>query len=118
MTGTVRHFAIHVDDLDRAMAFYTAVFGWTFEAWGPPGFYAITNAGLPGALHARGTPLTGGGLRAFEITLGVDDLQATRDAVVAHGGRVTLEPFHIDTVGTLISIEDPEGNHLAAMKYD
>ena len=71
MAGTVRHFAIHTDDTERAMAFYGAVFGWTFEAWGPPGFYQIVGAGLPGAMHRRQTPLTGEGLRAFEVTVGV-----------------------------------------------
>ncbi len=118
MTGTVRHFAIHTDDTDRAMAFYGAVFGWTFEPWGPPGFYQIVGAGLQGAMHQRQTPLTGSGLRAFEVTIGVDDLEAARAAAVAHGGVVTMGPFHIDTVGTLIMIQDTEGNQLGVMKYD
>jgi uncharacterized protein len=118
MPGQVRHFAIHVDDLERGMAFYRSVFGWDFQAWGPPGFYQITNAGLPGALHARQEPLTGEGLRAFEVTVGVEDLEATRAAVLAHGGRVTMEPFHIPGVGVLIWIEDPERNRVGAMKYD
>ncbi len=118
MAGTVRHFSIHTDDNDRAMAFYGAVFGWAFEPWGPPGFYQITNAGLPGALHARHTPLTGEGLRAFEVTVGVDDIAATRAAVIANGGKVTMEPYHIDGVGTLIWIEDTEGNRVGAMAYE
>ncbi len=118
MAGTVRHFTIHTDDTERAMAFYGAVFGWTFEAWGPPGFYQIIGAGLPGAMHRRQTPLSGEGLRAFEATVGVEDLEATRAAVLAHGGKITMEPFQMDTVGTLIWIEDPEGNRLGAMKYD
>jgi len=39
--NNIRHFAIGADDLDRARAFYESVFGWRFEAWGPPGFYLI-----------------------------------------------------------------------------
>ena len=118
MPGLVHHFAVHVDDLDRAMAFYGGVFGWTFQPWGPPGFMQITNAGIQGAMHKRQTPLTGTGLRAFEVTVSVDDLEATRAAVLAHGGQVTLEPFNIPGVGTLIMIEDTERNVLGAMKYD
>jgi uncharacterized protein len=38
MSGNLASFAIHVDDVDRARAFYEAVLGWEFEAWGPPGF--------------------------------------------------------------------------------
>ena len=37
----VAHFAINADDLPRARRFYEQVFGWTFQAWGPPGFYMI-----------------------------------------------------------------------------
>ena len=118
MPGQVRHFAIHAYDLDRAMAFYQAVFDWTFEAWGPPGFYQITNAGLPGALHARHVPLSGEGMRGFEVTVGVDDVALTAGTVEAHGGKITMGPYHIPTVGVLIGIEDPEGNRLGAMKYD
>jgi predicted enzyme related to lactoylglutathione lyase len=31
--GRVIHFEIHSADLDRAQAFYTAVFGWKFTHW-------------------------------------------------------------------------------------
>src|ERR1700677_2630636 len=41
MPNNLSSFAIHVDDTDRARAFYEAVFGWRFEAWGPPDFYLI-----------------------------------------------------------------------------
>lgn len=27
------HFEIHADDTDRAIAFYTALFGWEFKRW-------------------------------------------------------------------------------------
>ena len=32
--NNVAHFAITATDVDRARAFYEAVFGWRFEAWG------------------------------------------------------------------------------------
>ena len=40
--GNVRHFAINADDMARARTFYERLFGWTFEAWGPPGFLMIS----------------------------------------------------------------------------
>ncbi|MCA9821452.1 MAG: hypothetical protein KC470_02510, partial [Dehalococcoidia bacterium] len=54
----VVHFAIEADDVDRARAFYEGVFGWRFEAWGPPGFYRVLSGtaeapGIEGALYAR-----------------------------------------------------------------
>lgn len=48
----------------------------------------------------------------------MDDIEAIRAAVLANGGEITMEPFHIETVGTLIWIEDTEGNRVGAMKYD
>ena len=119
----VNHFAIHADDLDRARRFYEGVFGWRFEAWGPPGFYRIhtgtdADPGIEGALHARHEPLDGTGMRGFECTVAVDDLDAVERAVVAHGGTVVLSGYAIVTVGTLLSFRDTEGNTVNAMRYE
>ena len=39
MTVRLRHFSINADDVARGRQFYEAVFGLTFQPWGPPGFY-------------------------------------------------------------------------------
>lgn len=62
------HFEIHVDDLDRAMAFYAAAFGWSYEDWsefaGLP-YAGVTTGeegtlGINGALMQRQGPSPGG----------------------------------------------------------
>jgi uncharacterized protein len=123
MGGNVVHFAIHADDVERARRFYESVFGWRFEAWGPPGFYDIDTGtpgrpGIHGALHARSEPLSGGGMRGFTCTVAVDDLDEIRDRVVANGGSVQHEEIEIPTVGRHIGLLDTEGNEFAAMVYD
>jgi predicted enzyme related to lactoylglutathione lyase len=123
MAHNVVHFAIHADDVDRARRFYEAVFGWRFEAWGPPGFFRIATGdaahpGIEGALHSRDEPLDGTGTRGFTCTVAVDDVAAIRAAVLANGGTITYEEIEIPTVGTLTQFLDTEGNELAAMKYD
>lgn len=123
MAHNIVHFAIHADDVERARRFYEAVFGWRFEAWGPPGFYDVTTGdgnspGIHGALHGRDEPLTGSGIRGFTCTVAVDDLARVREAVIAHGGTITYEEIEIPTVGTLTQFLDTEGNELAAMVYD
>jgi uncharacterized protein len=118
MPNHVRFFSIMVDDDVRARTFYTHVFGWTFEDWGPPGFYLIRGAGLEGSLHKRQEPLTGTGFRAFEVTVGVDDVDAIAAKVVAAGGIITMPKMRIETVGELIYFEDTERNRVGAMKYD
>jgi predicted enzyme related to lactoylglutathione lyase len=122
MPANVAHFAIHADDVERARRFYEGVFGWRFEAWGPPGFYRIDTggpgqAGIAGALHGRHEPLTGTGMRGYECTIAVDDLAAVKSAIVAQGGQIVLDEMEIDTVGTLIQFRDTEGNVAAAMRY-
>lgn len=113
----IRHFAINADDVDRARAFYESTFGWTFEAWGPPGFYKVSDDGpVIGALQQRralvDTPAQG-----FECTVAVDDVAATIAAATAAGGRVVMEPTVIDGVGELCFLEDTEGHVVGAMKY-
>lgn len=123
MTHNVVHFAIHADDVERARGFYEAVFGWRFEAWGPPGFYDVVTGpddrpGIHGALHGRQEPLTGTGTNGFTCTVAVDDLAAIRSKVVSSGGRITYEEIEIPSVGTLTQFLDTEGNELAAMVYE
>ncbi|MBV1861203.1 MAG: VOC family protein [Nannocystaceae bacterium] len=120
MPNNVVHFAIHADDVERAKTFYAAVFGWRFEAWGPPGFFNIRTGegGIMGALEKRQVPLSGTGVRAFTCTVSVEDLDATIQAIGDAGGTVSGQPFTIPTVGRLIQFSDLEGNMVSAMQYD
>ena len=123
MANNLASFAIHVDDVDRARKFYEAVFGWTFEPWGPPGFYLIhtgdaADPGIQGLMHKRLVPRVGTGLNGVEPTFRVDDVDAVLSAVEANGGRITMPKAHIPTVGVLVRFEDPEGNDIGAMTYD
>lgn len=123
MANHVRHFAVQADQVERARAFYQAVFGWRFVAWGPPDFYLIQTGpegdrGLQGALQQRRQTLDGAGMRGFECTIGVDDLEAILAAIQAHGGTALSQPFAIEGVGRLAFFEDTEGNRVGVMQYD
>ena len=119
MPNDIAHFAIHADDCQRAKRFYETVFGWTFEPWGPPNFWLIeTSPGaLRGALQERRKPVAGKGLIGFECSISVEDVKATAAAIAEHGGKVTMPPFEIEGVGTLVMFEDPEHNVVGAMQY-
>jgi predicted enzyme related to lactoylglutathione lyase len=120
----VAHFAIQADDLARAKRFYQAVFGWKFEAWGPPDFYMIKTAkgedpGPFGSLQKRDVPL--GETKAmlgFECTVAVSSVDETAKAVEKAGGKILMKRMTIGTVGHLIKFVDSEGNRLGAMEYD
>ena len=120
----VVHFAIEADDVDRARAFYEGVFGWRFEAWGPPGFYRVLSGtaevpGIEGALYARAVPRRGDdAMVGYRCTIGVPNLDATTAAVVANGATIRTERSTIPGVGSLIEFADPEGNIVCAMQYE
>lgn len=123
MPNNLHTFAIHADDVSRARRFYEGVFGWKFEAWGPPDFYLITTGtkqepGIGGLLQKRHEPLTGTGLRGLECTIGVQDVAATAAAVTQHGGQVTMPKALIPTVGWVIRFFDTEGNVVCAGQFD
>ena len=118
---TVAHFAINADDVDEARAFYGAVLGWTFEPWGPPGFFHVHTAdgARPGPIGAlQGRRDLDGPVRGFECTVAVDDVGAAARAALDHGGRVLVEPTTIPGVGELVWLQDPSGNPFGAMRYD
>lgn len=122
MPITLCHFAIHADDVERARAFYEALFGWTFQAWGPPGFYMVfpdgdESSAVHGSLQSRHEPLEGTGLRAFECSFAVEDLDAINAGIEKHGGTIVMRDVEIPTVGTMTQFRDTEGNVVTAMKY-
>ena len=115
MSNTIGQFSIECDDVERAKAFYEAVFGWRAEPWGPPGYYRFTTGtaerpGLPGDLRGRREPLAGTGLRGYEATVNVASLKDAIAAIEAHGGRIVSSPYRIENVGDLAYFEDTEGN--------
>jgi predicted enzyme related to lactoylglutathione lyase len=122
MANNIAHFDIAADDVERARRFYERVFGWQFEAWGPPDFYLIrtgptADPGIHGSLSKRLHPVAGRGRVGFECTISVDDLAAIKAAVVSNGGKIVLDEHEIVGVGTLIRFEDTEGNVVCAMDY-
>ena len=124
MANNVVHFAVHADDLERAQRFYATVFGWRFQAWGPPDFFRIqtgdaSDPGIEGALEKRHKPLqqNESAGRGFTCTISVADIVATRAALLANGAIIRFDGA-IPTVGKILSFEDPEGNIVSAMQYE
>jgi len=120
MGANLRHFSINADDVEAVRRFYESVLGWTFEAWGPPEFYAVTTGegGVSGSVQRRRELVPGERIGTVEATFAVDDVDAVAKAVVAHDGRVLAEKATIAGVGDLIWFQDPSGNVLGAMRYD
>jgi predicted enzyme related to lactoylglutathione lyase len=111
MPNPVDFFAINADSVPRARKFYEAVFGWTFEPWGPPDFYLIDTGTEPrGALQERRELAAGQKMIGFECTISVADIDQAIRAIESNGGRIAAPKFHIPTVGTVAYFFDTEGN--------
>lgn len=122
MASPLTHFAINADDVDASRTFFEAVFGWTFNAYGPPDFFQIDTGGdgtVPmGALQSRRDLVEGRPTLGLECTFAVEDVDETYRRVVEAGGQILMERFTISRVGHLIAFADPSGNPILAMQYD
>jgi predicted enzyme related to lactoylglutathione lyase len=123
MPNNLAHFAINADDIDRARGFYEKVFGWTFQPWGPPGFFQIAtnDKGEPfirGALQKRRELIPGERMNGYECTISVASIDRVAKAVETNGGKIVMQKATITGVGTLIFFKDPEGNIAGAIQFD
>jgi len=119
--NNVCHFAIHADNVGRALTFYEKVFGWRFEEWGPPDFYLIKTGneqspGILGALQKRTQPL-GAGCNGYECSISVANIAKTETSIVENGGAILVKLIEIPTVGLLVKFADTEGNVACAIQY-
>jgi uncharacterized protein len=109
-----RHHAIDyielgVRDLATAKAFYAAVFGWTFNDYGPDyaGIVAPSGEGEVGGLNPQREPGRDGPL----VLLFSDDLDATARAIAEAGGSIAEGPYEFPG-GRRLHFLDPGGNEL------
>src|SRR5215510_845867 len=123
MPNHISFFAINADQVPRARTFYELVFRWSFEPWGPPGFYLIDTgkeqkAVARGGLQERRELVPGQKMVGFECTISVADIDATIRAIEANGGRIVAPKFHIPTVGTVAYFVDTEANIVGIIQQD
>ena len=92
MPNNIAHFAINASDVEQSRRFYESVFGWKFQAWGPPGFYQIETGegGVRGALQGRRAIVPGVEIKGYECTVSVDSVEAVLAEVERVGGGRVL----------------------------
>jgi uncharacterized protein len=130
MANRIVHFEIHAADIERAKAFYGAVFGWDFPLWmEQPPYWGVMTApqdssepGINGGLMTRmgASPSIGAPVNGFVCTVQVDNYDEIHDRILAAGGTVALpkmalagmawQGYYIDTEGNLFGVHqsDPD----------
>ncbi len=90
--------------------FFTDVFDWQFEDYGPE-YTAFSNQGLDGGFFksdAKATTQNGSALIVFYS----ENLEATRDKVIRCGGVISKDIFSFPG-GRRFQFIEPSGNELA-----
>jgi predicted enzyme related to lactoylglutathione lyase len=88
-------------------SFYSSIFGWTFQDWGPD-YISFSDGNLEGGFTTT-EPVVQGGAR---VVLYSQNLEATLASVVQAGGKIHKEIFSFPG-GRRFHFLDPDGNQLA-----
>lgn len=107
---TIDYLELAAPNLAASKSFYTNVFGWSFNDYGPDyaGIRSPDGGDEVGGLNSGRA--AGPGLPL--VIIYSDDLAATVDAVRTAGGRITEDPFEFPG-GRRFHFTDPGGNELA-----
>lgn len=112
---------LYTADLDRAIAFYGELFGWTADRGGPEygGYTTFSKDGAPvaGAMsrpEGDDDPFPD----RWTVYLSAADAAATVAKATAAGGDVVVEPMRIGEVGTMAVLTDVGGIAVGVWQAD
>lgn len=117
--GRPVHFEIQAADPQRAVEFYTSVFGWTTEDWsgfaGMPYFGVTTGTGpgIDGAILGRPggeNAEVGGPVMGATLTMGAADFDEVAEKITAAGGTVALPKYALPGMAWQGYFHDTENN--------
>jgi predicted enzyme related to lactoylglutathione lyase len=115
----VVHFEINVDQPERAVKFYTDVFGWKIEKWeGPLDYWLITTGeddqpGINGGLMKRENPSA-----TTVNTVNVPSVDEFVAKITENGGKVVMPKTTIPGVGYIAYCQDTEDNTFGIIQED
>ncbi|HSC48382.1 MAG TPA: VOC family protein [Gammaproteobacteria bacterium] len=121
----VIHFEIHADEPERAIRFYSSVFGWEFVKFpnAITDYWVVKTGesdqpGIDGGLLRRDIHFEGVGITAFVCTIAVTDLDVYLMKVNTSGGQLAVARIPIAGIGWLAYCKDTEGNLFGLMQAD
>lgn len=119
----VTHFEIHAENPQRAIGFYTDLFGWRFTQWAGQDYWLIktgepTEPGIDGGLLPRRGGIDGTAVIAYVCTAEVKELAPLVEKAVNLGGQIALPTMPVPGVGWLAYAKDTEGNIFGMMQAD
>jgi uncharacterized protein len=107
--GRVCYLEIPADDVQRSVAFYRDVFGWSIRQRSDGHAAFDDTTGEVSGSWVRGrSPASQPGLLVYIM---VDSVEATVESVVAHGGEI-VQAIGADAPEITARFRDPDGNVL------
>lgn len=95
----VQYFEIQADDPQKAIDFYSTIFGWQFTKQDglPVEYYQIKTEGINGGLLKRPAAVPGPeqGTNAYVCSMIVENFDATAEKILQKGGQIALPKFAI-----------------------
>lgn len=130
MPNRVAHFEIHTDNPERAIKFYTEVFGWSIKKWegGQMEYWMVETGpreeagGINGGLIRRPCPVPADAKasNAYVCTMVVSSYDEIAAKILANGGKIALpkmalvgmawQGYFVDTEGNTFGIHQPDTN--------
>jgi predicted enzyme related to lactoylglutathione lyase len=113
------HFEIPAENPERAIRFYTDVFGWKITKWdGPMPYWLISTGvapepGIDGGLMRRQYPN-----QPCVNTVDVKNLDQATESVLSNGGSMAVPKMAVPGVGWLAHCKDTEGHVFGMMQSD
>ena len=120
------HFEIHAADPQRAIAFYSSLFGWEFQQWpGPMEYWVVKTGpdnqpGINGGLIRRqgGEPLDMAAVNAYVCTIAVANIDESIKQAQTAKATPAVPKMAVPGVGWLCYFKDTEGNIFGMMQND
>ncbi len=108
--GDITHIDIPVGDLQKATAFYGAVFGWEIQE--TPGFEGYPMWQAPNKVSGGGLAPRSDGFTAPRSYVEVDSIDVALARAVELGGRVAQPKQAITPTSWWAAFVDPDGNEI------
>jgi predicted enzyme related to lactoylglutathione lyase len=104
----IDYVEIPVTDLDKAREFFSQLFGWEFQEWGPD-YYSFNDGRLDGGFRRSDEPAPSSGVLLVFYT---DDLERDYGRVRELGATISQEPFEFPG-GRRFHFVEPAGTEFA-----
>jgi len=114
----VIHFEINANNPERAVKFYSAVFGWKIENFGGPVDYWLAKTGTEGEMGIDGAIMPRTGKLTTVNTISVSSVNVAIKAIEQSGGKIIQPKMPIPGIGYHAYCQDTEGNVFGILEPD